>query len=120
MRARRRTQEREKASLAELLRPIYGGDKNSERVAPQSIGGAGRLNHHGDDRRPARRLEKAAVLIAALGPGDTKAVLGGPDHARHLDRDLSFADLREGIRSEERRVGKECVSTCRSRGAPYT
>src|SRR3546814_17501293 len=22
-------------------------------------------------------------------------------------------------RSEERRVGKECVSTCRSRGAPY-
>src|SRR3546814_10091969 len=24
-----------------------------------------------------------------------------------------------GWRSEERRVGKECVSTCRSRGSPY-
>src|SRR3546814_12404244 len=24
-----------------------------------------------------------------------------------------------GIRSEERRVGKECVSTCRSRWSPY-
>src|SRR3546814_9938702 len=24
------------------------------------------------------------------------------------------------MRSEERRVGKECVSTCRSRGSPYT
>src|SRR3546814_14972830 len=24
-----------------------------------------------------------------------------------------------GTRSEERRVGKECVSTCRSRGSPY-
>src|SRR3546814_14608800 len=24
-----------------------------------------------------------------------------------------------GVRSEERRVGKECVSTCRSRGSPY-
>src|SRR3546814_15221041 len=24
-----------------------------------------------------------------------------------------------GSRSEERRVGKECVSTCRSRGSPY-
>src|SRR3546814_13684331 len=24
-----------------------------------------------------------------------------------------------GARSEERRVGKECVSTCRSRGSPY-
>src|SRR3546814_17679030 len=27
--------------------------------------------------------------------------------------------LAEGIRSEERRVGKECVSTCRSRWSPY-
>src|SRR3546814_10305082 len=26
---------------------------------------------------------------------------------------------RNGIRSEERRVGKECVSTCRSRWSPY-
>src|SRR3546814_20618619 len=26
----------------------------------------------------------------------------------------------EGVRSEERRVGKECVSTCRSRWSPYT
>src|SRR3546814_15058964 len=26
----------------------------------------------------------------------------------------------ESIRSEERRVGKECVSTCRSRGSPDT
>src|SRR3546814_2626574 len=26
---------------------------------------------------------------------------------------------REGGRSEERRVGKECVSTCRSRWSPY-
>src|SRR3546814_20633132 len=25
----------------------------------------------------------------------------------------------QGIRSEERRVGKECVSTCRSRCSPY-
>src|SRR3546814_11961073 len=29
-------------------------------------------------------------------------------------------ELREGVdRSEERRVGKECVSTCRSRWSPY-
>src|SRR3546814_12580722 len=30
----------------------------------------------------------------------------------------SSAQERKG-RSEERRVGKECVSTCRSRGSPY-
>src|SRR3546814_6288675 len=28
-------------------------------------------------------------------------------------------DPSEGYRSEERRVGKECVSTCRSRWSPY-
>src|SRR3546814_11244159 len=27
--------------------------------------------------------------------------------------------LRNGVRSEERRVGKGCVSTCRSRWSPY-
>src|SRR3546814_16420794 len=27
--------------------------------------------------------------------------------------------LADNLRSEERRVGKECVSTCRSRGSPY-
>src|SRR3546814_17434088 len=32
------------------------------------------------------------------------------------DRPLSSAEI---IRSEERRVGKECVSTCSSRWSPY-
>src|SRR3546814_12064370 len=31
----------------------------------------------------------------------------------------SEADAAAFVRSEERRVGKECVSTCRSRVAPY-
>src|SRR3546814_16337303 len=30
-----------------------------------------------------------------------------------------LADLSQRLRSDERRVGKECVSTCRSRWAPY-
>src|SRR3546814_1272973 len=36
-------------------------------------------------------------------------------------RELIAARLAEarGARSEERRVGKECVSTCRSRWSPY-
>src|SRR3546814_17762451 len=38
-----------------------------------------------------------------------------------LSQDPQFRVARkwEGLRSEERRVGKECVSTCRSRCAPY-
>src|SRR3546814_11782331 len=37
-------------------------------------------------------------------------------------RELTVAVLGDqalGVRSEERRVGKECVSTCRSRWSPY-
>src|SRR3546814_1474972 len=34
-------------------------------------------------------------------------------HVRH------FLDRGKAFRSEERRVGKECVSTCRSRWSPY-
>src|SRR3546814_13114861 len=39
-----------------------------------------------------------------------------------VSSDPANADEREAssvVRSEERRVGKECVSTCRSRGSPY-
>src|SRR3546814_13961349 len=44
--------------------------------------------------------------------------------AGHLDRPAGSFEhevpaLGEGGRSEERRVGKECVSTCRSRWSPY-
>src|SRR3546814_16573162 len=35
-------------------------------------------------------------------------------------RGYAFAGSPEGVqRAEERRVGKECVSKCRSRGSPY-
>src|SRR3546814_7695744 len=50
--------------------------------------------------------------------------------ARQIDRQRAAVALRESgeaavfrgrvhVRSEERRVGKECVSTCRSRWSPY-
>src|SRR3546814_7883867 len=37
----------------------------------------------------------------------------------HAVVSISGGDHRRRIRSEERRVGKECVSTCRSRWSPY-
>src|SRR3546814_13503507 len=47
---------------------------------------------------------------------------GGVENAigrlrRNLPRKTNLDDL--SARSEERRVGKECVSTCRSRWSPY-
>src|SRR3546814_14145401 len=44
------------------------------------------------------------------------------DRYQQLYRDLAITDNRreqKRLRSEERRVGKECVSTCRSRWSPY-
>src|SRR3546814_6827212 len=55
-----------------------------------------------------RLLHLAGILRAA----DQDQLLG------EVDRDHRFA-ARAMLRSEERRVGKECVSTCRSRWSPY-
>src|SRR3546814_5307906 len=60
-------------------------------------------------------LEKEGVA------GDDRLARGqagddlGPPGAARPDRDGSRLEAR----SEERRVGKECVSTCRSRWSPY-
>src|SRR3546814_11045775 len=46
--------------------------------------------------------------------------LAGSPNVREVVRLNSRADLHDAIdRSEERRVGKECVSTCRSRWSRY-
>src|SRR3546814_987948 len=58
-----------------------------------------------------------AAVAGRVGPSAAAGADGRPDrgtpwpHARRGGGDLR--------RSEERRVGKECVSTCRSRWSPY-
>ena len=47
-----------------------------------------------------------------------KADLMAPPVAESLQTRSMFIGL-VGVRSEERRVGKECVSLCRSRWSPY-
>src|SRR3546814_1792366 len=66
------------------------------------------------------------------GKGDVLTVGSGGDNFDHrvllLNFEPSFSACRASVlaahlllafRSEERRVGKECVSTCRSRWSPY-
>src|SRR3546814_13694107 len=56
-------------------------------------------------------------------PADGGLDLDGATEApKQIPRDDALAILKpmlEDPRSEERRVGKECVSTCRSRWSPY-
>src|SRR3546814_8833791 len=65
-------------------------------------------------------------LIAAdsphIQPIITLLAFHGPriQTALQLPWGVEGVDMEQGsIRSEERRVGKECVSTCRSRWSPY-
>src|SRR3546814_20038428 len=62
-------------------------------------------------RRPPIREQRKNALRMRLGPR-----LRRVEHDRF---DEMVRCPRGEIRSEERRVGKECVSTCRSRWAPY-
>src|SRR3546814_9322505 len=69
-----------------------------------------------DLRRPWHRVAGLSHSPRTPGPG------GGARH-RRPDRGAALLPvLGAGLaaeRSEERRVGKECVSTCRSRWSPY-
>src|SRR3546814_13956105 len=92
---------------------------------------------------PGRFLARAAAVLAeALGhvdpalaivQGDTATAYAGALAAfrlgipiAHVEAGLRTASIAEPFpeellrrRSEERRVGKECVSPCRSRWSPY-
>src|SRR3546814_14075991 len=68
-------------------------------------------------------LLKAAGVRAALGAGEGVghgSVLEHDDTLRYFQRHAQvLLDQQDGqVRSEERRVGKECVSTRRSRWSP--
>src|SRR3546814_14185456 len=59
-------------------------------------------------------LAVEAEVHAVVGEGEVELLLG-LGHGEGVGGGGAGADLR----SEERRVGKECVSTCRSRWSPY-
>src|SRR3546814_12433771 len=60
----------------------------------------------------------AAALIAAEAGATVTDAFGEPLRF-NTPRAQAFGVIACAPRSEERRVGKECVSTCRSRWSPY-
>src|SRR3546814_15631076 len=59
---------------------------------------------------------QAALTTLASGISDARVAALDIFYNRYSDNALV---LDKWFRSEERRVGKECVSTCRSRWSPY-
>src|SRR3546814_14952259 len=94
------------------------------------IFGVGCVFGHQFGGEAARSRQPVARRLGEMVRGDAREI-GGRDAvalARGIDRGGDIAELPaaladrpifERLRSEERRVGKECVMTCRSRCAPY-
>src|SRR3546814_19476228 len=73
---------------------------------------------------PQPGASQGEIVVTGTRRNDLKAA----DSAQPIDiitgaelLEKGTADMNDLLRtrSEERRVGKECVSTCRSRGSPY-
>src|SRR3546814_17862460 len=86
---------------------------------------AGRVRFVGDARQRIRedvlRLLRFFRFFAHFGspPPDPQALAACRELAPLLPTLSAERVRQELLRSEERRVGKECVSTCRSRWSPY-
>ena len=59
------------------------------------------------------------VVIPPFEVNADPCILLANDDAPYLHRDHNQGTFVKRKRSEERRVGKECVSLCRSRWSPY-
>src|SRR3546814_11571544 len=81
----------------------------------------------GIDFREGEKAGMAWTRAKALADGNTEAVAAIDALAPYPQGEFTIAKadgwrkyaIPYGSRSEERRVGKECVSTGRSRGSPY-
>src|SRR3546814_10790515 len=74
-----------------------------------AVGGVGQLDPAVADRRPAIAVQEVGAFANVITDLDPVA----------LEDALVAGPVGNDLRSEERRVGKECVSTCRSRWSPY-
>src|SRR3546814_14316863 len=80
--------------------------KRDRNQIPKDVHAASSAGRRRVDRRPSRRA-LATTMIE------------DPDIAKAATNGVTYPAMAIGSRSEERRVGKEWVSPCRSRGAQY-
>src|SRR3546814_19493041 len=70
-----------------------------------------------------QQTNREAVLVGVTASGNCEVLLEKGEDTAHCSVDIQTSARGFGqiwrARSEERRVGKECVSTCRSRWSPY-
>src|SRR3546814_12788851 len=105
-------------SLSPAVRRILTGPVVHHQIARDIASRMPQVTHRGDE-------DMRMVLAHAAGAGerllDGRLGVGDPDPVGQLVEDQRRQGMRplDVVRSEERRVGKEGVSTCRSRWSPY-
>src|SRR3546814_13362615 len=71
----------------------------------------------------AEEVAQFGIRVIAVLPGQSTETAFADSVGDEIEREGGFApasvELVQQARSEERSVGKECVSTCRSRWSPY-
>src|SRR3546814_13966345 len=98
----------------------------------QMLGTSGTVTTLAGVHKELRRYDRAAVDGSYLDMAIVRAIserigaMSQAERAAHpcigperADLAIAGCAILSALRSEERRVGKECVSTCRSRWAPY-
>src|SRR3546814_19524568 len=88
----------------------------SSDVCSSDLAGVRAHVHAPEPAQPADAGDRVLRLGERVQPVRGVGVL--ELHVGHLEHRAGAAAVL-GHRSEERRVGKECVSTCRSRWSPY-
>src|SRR3546814_12060267 len=115
--------------MAELEKPAEPDRKSEVKATDQQlITGITDRSQKFNAPEPLQPHGKYASVEAALAQLEATrdTILNYIDQANvndlrnHIiERPGGTSDGYKSLRSEERRVGKECVRTCRSRGSPY-
>src|SRR3546814_15655914 len=106
------------AVLEELLDGLFHIAHADGRMAEEEVSYLGRLAEiFGFDARAWDRIRAANMVTQEKC--DPFCILGVSRDASDTEIRAAHRKLVVENRSEERRVGKECVSTCRSRWSPY-
>ena len=94
----------------ELLQPVYSLNLVNKVLEPEQDGFYHyyRLVHEEHTDRVIDGLHLIFVELPKFSP-----------HSYSEKKGIAFYSVLDLIRSEERRVGKECASMCRSRWSPY-
>src|SRR3546814_8442778 len=88
----------------------WSSDVRSSDLCPYSFDAPGGVQFHVRDL--AEELIRLGHTVSVLAPAEESTPV--PEYVVTTGKTVAIP-----YRSEERRVGKECVSTCRSRWSPY-